>query len=117
MVYLNQVLKEWTVDPYVARRDAVTPGKSLPDLNEIFGIRAEELPDDTILNCFTGRIQNLTHLCIRFAEDVVQKILSTVERIPQTIKQFLLSIIRNTKEGDQSILSLADAFVLTGFFI
>ena len=26
-------------------------------------------------------------------------------------------VIRNTKEGDNSPLSLADAFVLTGFFI
>lgn len=33
------------------------------------------------------------------------------------IKSFLKEIITNTKEGDHSILSLADTFVITGFFI
>lgn len=114
---MDKVLKEWTIDPFVPGKDALSPGKSLTQLNEIFAIRAGELPDDTILNSFTGKVSNLTQLCIRFAEDVIQKILSTSDKIPLTIKQFLLSIIRNTKEGDLNVLSLADAYVLTGFFI
>jgi len=56
-------------------------------------------------------------MCIRFAEEIVQSILSRADLIPQSIKQFLVMVIEKTKEGDKSILSLADSFVLTGFFI
>ena len=33
------------------------------------------------------------------------------------MREFLCEIIENTKEGDAGTLSLADAYVLTGFFI
>jgi hypothetical protein len=37
--------------------------------------------------------------------------------IPASVKTFLIEIIENTKEGDAGVLSLADTYVLTGFFI
>jgi len=56
-------------------------------------------------------------LIIRFAEEIVQNIFSQTDLIPAAVKTFLIEIIENTKEGDQGVLSLADAYVLTGFFI
>lgn len=47
----------------------------------------------------------------------MQNILSSLDSIPSSIKTFLRDIIANTKEGDLSVLSLADTFVITGFFI
>ena len=47
----------------------------------------------------------------------MQNIFSNLDKIPQSIKTFLKEIICNTKEGDQSVLTLADSFVITGFFI
>ena len=37
--------------------------------------------------------------------------------IPISIRNFLIDIITNTKEEDASLLTLADTFVLTGFFV
>ena len=56
-------------------------------------------------------------VAIRFAEQIIQNILAKGDRIPASIKAFLIDIIENTKEGDAGVLSLADSFVLTGFFI
>jgi len=56
-------------------------------------------------------------MTIRFAEEIVQNIMSCIHKVPAAIKTFLIDIIANTKEGDASVLTLADTFVLTGFFI
>ena len=78
-------------------------------------MRAQDLPQDN--PSVTGKIQNLTQLCVRFAEEIVQNILNSIDQVPLAIKKFLIEIIANTKEGDAGVLSLADAYVLTGFFI
>ena len=117
LVYLDRILRQWTSDPGILGKDTLMPGSSLESLNQIFEIREQELPEDTILNSFTGKIQNITQLCIRFAEEIMQNILSSLDSIPSSIKTFLREIIANTKEGDLSVLSLADTFVITGFFI
>ena len=88
-VYLDKVLKEWTADPEVSDKDSLILGRSLKHINAFFAIKAEELPHDTILNSFTGKISNLTQMCIRFAEEIVQNILSKPDRIPPSIKNFL----------------------------
>ena len=116
-VYLDKIVKEWTTDLEVIAKDPLVLGKSLEQINAFFAIKAEELPQDTILNSFTGRISNLTQMCIRFAEEIVQNILSRADLIPQAVKQFLVMVIRNSKEGDQDVLSLADSLVIFGFFI
>ena len=56
-------------------------------------------------------------MCIRFAEEIVQSILGRADLIPQAVKQFLVMVIRNSKEGDRDVLSLADSLVIFGFFI
>ena len=116
-VYLDKIVKEWTTDLEVVAKDPLVLGKSLEQINAFFAIKAEELPHDTILNSFTGRISNLTQMCIRFAEEIVQSILSRADLIPQAVKQFLVMVIRNSKEGDRDVLSLADSLVIFGFFI
>ena len=76
---------------------------------------AQELPqNDTTV---TGNLSNLSQLCVRFAEEIVQNIFNSIDQVPLAIKTFLIDIIANTKEGDAGVLSLADAYVLTGFFI
>lgn len=117
MAYLERIVKEWTSDPGIRGRDSFLPGKSLDSLNDLFKIEAKELPTDSMINAFTGKPQNVTQTIIRFAEEVVQNILRKADLIPPAIKAFLIEIIENTKEGDAKVLSLADAFVLTGFFI
>ena len=62
-------------------------------------------------------MQNLTQLAIRLTEEIAQNILSNAASVPLQIKTFLREIIFNTKEGDSAVLSLADAFVISGFFI
>ena len=47
----------------------------------------------------------------------MQNIFNNLDSIPESIKNFLKEIITNTKEGDYNVLSLADSFVITGFFI
>ena len=47
----------------------------------------------------------------------MQNIFTNLDSIPESIKNFLKEIITNTKEGDYNVLSLADSFVITGFFI
>lgn len=86
-------------------------------MNRIFDIKEEELPLDTMLNTFTGKVQNITQLAIRFAEEILQSIFSRVDEIPDHLKRFLRTIIENTKEGDLNTLSLADAFVISGFYV
>ena len=115
--YLDKVVKEWTSDPAIRGKDSFLPGKSLDTLNELFSIGQKELPNDSMINAFTGKPQNSTQLVIRFAEEIVQNIFSKADQIPVSIKAFLIEIIENTKEGNAGVLSLADAFVLTGFFI
>ena len=116
--YLDRIVKEWTSDPGIRGYDSLVPGKTLDSLNNLFLIRSDELPTDTMINSFTGDAdQSPSHLAIRFAEEIVQNIFSHPEWIPSSVREFLCEIIENTKEGDAGILSLADAYVLTGFFI
>ena len=70
LVYLDRVLKEWSSDPNCVG-DTLCPGSTLATLNQIFEISAQELPQDTMLNTVTGKIQNITQLCVRFAEEIV----------------------------------------------
>lgn len=114
---MDKVVKEWTSDPGIRGKDSFLPGKSLDSLNELFGIGQKELPNDSMINAFTGMPKDSTQIVIRFAEEIVQNIFRKAELIPVSIKAFLIEIIENTKEGDAGVLSLADAFVLTGFFI
>ena len=59
----------------------------------------------------------MTQISIKFAEDIVQGLLRKKNLITRQIKKYLQMIIMNTKEGDETVLSLADACVLTGFYI
>ena len=113
---MDRVLKEWSSDPNCVG-DTLCPGSTLTNLNQIFEISAQELHQDDMMNTVTGKIQNITQLCVRFAEEIVQNILNSIDQVPLAIKTFLIDIIANTKEGDAGVLSLADAYVLTGFFI
>ena len=117
MAYLDRVLREWTCDAGVHGLDTLMPASTLTQLNEIFKIRQQELPADTMLNSFTGKIQTCTQLAVRFAEQVTQNIFEHLGKIPTTVKTFLIEIIENTKEGDKGVLSLADCYVVTGFLI
>ena len=68
LVYLDRVLKEWSSDPNCVG-DTLCPGSTLTNLNQIFEMSAQELPkEDTTVS---GKIQNLTQLCVRFAEEIV----------------------------------------------